>query len=436
MTHSFHRRLRALLISAVALAVWVLVPGTGLDRAAFATLARSFVNPPLFVSGQGTHADPWKLRAFSSKSKLAPPNPPVIVALEDDPKGFFQSSPLAPIDFAVIFTNFHRLGVKKAATAAVLAWETPDPIGLAALEKSLARFDSLVMAAPLSRGAVASSMPAAFRRASIPLATIHGDSSSLPVVNRIPIPGTILGGENALAGFSLLEAEADSGFSSLLARWEDRVIFGFPLLTVLQQLNLPIDRVEVRLGEYLKLSPTGPIIPIDDYGRLTVPLKPIHGDTEISCETLIDGGDDLFPKQAPGPVILRDDRSATELATRIFSQNLSSLITAIASEEELSQVRDYRRLAPVWEIEFLAAFIVILTLICRAASFTRRLSFLLLGGLCLSAQWAALGMASVWLPGLAVFAAIFAALVTSWLVAGKPTCQIRRSSPHDSETGL
>ena len=416
MTSSLHRRLRLLLISAAALAVWIVVPGSGWDRAAFATVASSFVNPPLFVSGQGTRAEPWKLRAFSSKSKLDHRNAPVIVALEDDPEGFFQSSPPAPIDLAVIFSNFHRLGAKKAATAAVLAWESPDPIGLAALEKSLARFDSLVLAAPLSRGAVASSMPPAFRRASIPLAAISGNTSSLPVVNRIPIPGVILGGENAQAGFSVLEAEAVGGFPPLLARWEDRVVFGFPLLTVLQRLNLPTSGVEVRLGEYLKLSADGPILPIDDYGRLAVPLKPICGFAEISAEALIDGGDELFPQQAPDPVILRDDRSAVEPATRIFSQNLSAVIAAIASNEGLAELREYRRLPPVWEIEFLAIFVVVLTMLCKASDFTRRLGFLVVAGVSLSVQWIALGMASVWLPGLAVLAAILTALVASRLI--------------------
>ena len=419
MTPSLHRRLRLLFISAAALVVWMAAPGTGWDRAAFATVARSFVNPPWLVCGQGTRAEPWKLRVLSAKSKLDRSNAPLIVALKDDPEGFFQSSPPAPIDLAVIFGNFHRLGVKKAATAAVLAWESPDPIGLAALEKSLAHFDSLVLAAPLSRGAVASSMPPAFRRASISLTAIQGNTSSLPVVNRIPIPGVILGGENALAGFSVLEAEAGSEFSSLLARWEDRVVFGFPLLTVLQRLNLPTSGVEVRLGEYLKLSSAGPIVPIDEYGRLAMQLQPICGFAEISAEALIDGGDELFPQEAPDPVILRDDRSALEPATRIFSQNLCSVFAAIASNEGLAELREYRRLPPVWEIEFLAIFVVVLTMLCKASIFRRRLGFLVVAGASLSAQWIALGMASVWLPGLAALAATLAALVASWLIREK-----------------
>ena len=420
MTGTFHRRLWVLLVSAAAaFGVWKTAPGTDLDRTAFAAVASGFANPPLFVSGQGTHAAPWTLRVFSSESKTDGRQAPVIVSLGDDLEGFFQSSPPAPVDLAVVFTNFQRLGAKKAATAAVLAWETPDPIGLAALEKSLDRFESLVMAAPLSRGAVASPMPPAFRRASIPLAAIHGESSVLPVVNRVPLPGVILGGETTVAGFSVLESESPARFFPLMARWEDRVVFAFPLLTVLQRLNLPPDGVEVRLGEYLKLGPAGPIVPIDEFGRLAVPLKPISAYAEISAEALIDGGGDLFPKQAPDPVILRDDRSAAEPATRAFSRNLSAIIAAIASDEGLDHAREYPRLARDWEIGILSLVVVLLTVFCGVSVFARHLGALVLAGACLAAQWIALGIASVWLPGMPVLAAILAALVVAKLIAIK-----------------
>jgi Flp pilus assembly protein TadB len=65
-------------------------------------------------------------------------------------------------------------------------------------------------------------------------------------------------------------------------------------------------------------------------------------------------------------------------------------------------------------------------MLCRASDFKRLLGFLLLAGVCLSVQWIALGMASVWLPGLAVLAAILAALVAPWLVrAPKPDREIK-----------
>lgn len=418
MTGSLQRRFWVLLASAAAaFGVWKFVPGTDLDRTAFTTVAAGFVNPPLFVEGQGTHAIPWKLRSFSSETKPDKRQAPVIVSLGDDLEGFFQASPPAPIDLAVVLKNFQRLGAKKAATAAVMAWETADAVELTAFESSLDGFDSLVMAAPLSRGAIASAMPPAFRRASIPLSAIPGDSSGLPVVNRVPVQGVVLKGKNATAGFSVLDSETASGFPPLLARWEDRVVFSFPLLTVLQRLDLPPEGMEIRLGEYLKLGANGPIVPIDEYGRLALPLKPISAYTEIPAQALIDGGDDLFPKQAPDPVILRDDRTAADPGTRAFSRMLSATVAAIASDGGIAPSRSYPRLARDWEFGILGGVAVFLTLFCGLSNFSRNLGAIVLAVGCIGAQWTALGMASVWLPMIPALAAIAATVVVSMMVA-------------------
>jgi hypothetical protein len=420
------RRFCVLLATAAAAAgVWQWVPGTGADRVALETVASGFANPPFFVEGAGTQAAPWRLRAFSSEARPDPRQAPLIVSLGDDVQGFFQSSPPAPIDLAVMLTNFRRLGAKKAATAAVLAWEEADPIAFAALEGVLEKFDSLVMAAPLSRGAVASPLPPAFRRASVPIDALKGDASDLPVVNRIPLPGVLLGGENSAAGFSVLESEEASRFVPMLARWEDRVVFSFSLLTVLQRLDLTPDRLEIRPGEFLKLGSNGPVVPIDRYGRLTLPLRRLDGFAEIPAERLIDGGDGLFPKAAPEPVILRDDRSSAEPATQAFSRNLAAAIATIASEDGLAPSRIYPRLPSKVEACLLAAVVMILTLLAGTAELTRRLGGLVLGGACLAAQWIGVGIASVWLPGLPMLAAI----ATASAVAAMPLRKKAKSAP-------
>lgn len=407
MSRRFQRRLGVLLVSAgVAFGVWKFGPGTAVDRLAFKAISGAVGDPQLLVSGQGSPAVPWALQNKSAEFLPAKSLP--VVSLGDDAAGVFQSSPPAPIDFSVIFANIQRLGVKKASTAAILAWDKPDPIGLVALEKSMARFESLVMAAPLSRGSEPVPMPPAFRRASMPLTAIHGAAAGLPVVNRVPIPGMIFGGEKTLAGFSVLEAEAAAG-APLVARWEDRVVFAFPVLAALQRLNLPVDGLEVRLGESLKLGPKGPIVAIDDFGRLALPVKSATA-AGIPAEALIDGGDDLFPKPLPNSVILRDDRSAADPATREFSRTLAATVAIIGSDGVL---REYPRLAAKWEAVILSGVVLALVALCCAAKFKRHYGVLLLAGICLVAQSAAAAYASLWLPGLPAFAAILAALVTA-----------------------
>ena len=399
-----------LIAAATAIACWHLLPGTALDRAAFTTIARGSANPPFFISGNGSLEDPWKLRTFASRPRANPERVPLIVSLDDDEEGVFQSSPPSPIDLAVILTNFQRLGARNAATAAVLAWDAPDPIGLAALDKALGRFDSLVMAAPLTRGAVAEQMPPPFRKASVPLSQVHGDIAALPLVNRVPLPGVILGKENAQAGFQSLDSEPASRFPPLIARWDDRVVLSFPLLAAMQGLGLPPDGIEIRLGEYLKLSPQGPHVPIDRFGRLAAPLGHVSPFAEIPAAELIDGGDDLFPKQAPEPVILRDDRSGAETATRAFSASLPAVVAAIASDTGLAPARGFVRFTCCRELVLLSLVITALKLVSLLPAFTRHIGLVSLAGFCIAAQILA-AASSMWLPGLAALAAIAAVFV-------------------------
>ena len=417
---------------ATACACWLWLPGTAIDRCAFTTVVRGFANPPFFLTGNGSHDSPWNLRTFASQNLTESSQAPVIVSLGDDPEGFFQSSPPSPIDLAVILTNFQRLGASKAATAVVLAWDSTDPIGLVALDKALGRFDSLVMAAPLSRGAVPEPMPPAFRKASVPLESVHGDLSQLPVVNRVPLAGVILGKDNTAAGFQVIDSEPNTQRVPLLARWEDRVVFAFPVLVVLQRLDLPPAGVEIRLGEYLKLGPDGPTVPVDRYGRMAVPLKSVASYAEIPAESLIDAGNDRFPKQAPPPVVLRDDRSAAEPATRAFSKKLPALIAALASDTGLAPPRDYPRLQTAEEIFLLALVALALAALCGLPAFTRHIGFLAVATACLTAQCLAAGTAHLWLPGLPALAAIAWALVLSRIIALKPAAPVPALSIHNT----
>lgn len=420
MSGSIQRGFCVLLVSAAAgFGVWKSGVGSGLDRIAFGVVAGGFANPPLFVEGQGTHASPWTLRTFSREAKPDRKQAPLIVSLGDDVGGFFQSSPMGPIDFAVVLKNIHRLGAEKVTTTAVLAWETPDAVEYVALEKSLAAFDSLVMTAPLSRGAVATPLPQEFRRASLPFAAVRGDGSVLPVVNRVPLPGVVLGGEKAMAGFSVLESETQSRFLPLMARWEDRLVFSSALLAVLQRLELPLSGMEIRPGEYLRLGPGAPVVPIDRFGRLSVPLRPLPGYAKIPVEEVIDGGADLFPKEAIAPVILLDDRSAAEPATQSLSKSLSAAVAVMSSEGGLAPSHRYPRLPQEWETGILAAAVLVLTLLGGAGDSKRHVGAIALAGGFLAAQWIAFGLASVWLPGIPVLAAIVPAVVVARLIGRK-----------------
>jgi hypothetical protein len=396
--------------AAAAFCARLYLPSTPVDRALFTTVIRSTANPPFIISGDGSRAQPWSLRVLSPYQKADPASAPVVISLGDDPDGIFQSSPPSPVDLAIILKNLRRLGATQAAVSAILAWEKPEPIDLAALDGELANFSRIVTAAPLSRAANTSAIPPTFRRASLALDQIQGDTSVLPTVNRVSLPGVILGGEKALSGFSLIEQEPAES-TPLIARWDDRAVFAFPLLAVLAQYQLPLEGIQIDLGNFIKLSANGPIIPIDAYGRLTTPLGK-SGQKTIAADAVIDRQEPLGPNHL---ILLRDDQSNAETATRDFSRKVAPLIADMASGAGMSTQEIFRRLAEPWEIALLSAVALLLAIFALRPSFPRQIGFALIAALIIIVDFIAASAASIWLPGMAALAAVFTAFLVSRL---------------------
>jgi hypothetical protein len=431
----FHRRFRiALAAGAVSLAAWAWIPGTSLDRAAFNTVCRAFTNPPYFISGGGSHASPWSLRGFTTGKRVDPEKAPVVISLGDDPNNIFQASPQSPLDLAVVLSNFQRHGVKRPAIAAVLAWDNPDVMSLSSLEAKLGSFESITMAAPLARGAVPELIPAPFRRASISSEKVAGDITALPIVNRLSVSGAILGGENCAAGFQSIDSEKPGGPPALLARWEDRVVFAFPLVAAMQYLTIAPDELEVKLGEWVKLGKNGPTVPIDKFGRLTSPMPRVEPRTTIKAEDLIDAAPGILPDSERAMVVLRDDHSAADSATKSFSNLLTPMLSAITFDGGLGDPVAFRRPPASKEWMFLGVNLLLLAWISGRSRFQQTVGFLTISGLVLIAQWLGAGAANCWLPGIAALGGTLAAgLFARFLPVAAPVVSAPEPPPPVAE---
>ena len=412
-----HRPLWVLIAAlAASLACWKKVPGTKTDRSAFEFIAASVINPPWLVSGNGSHDEPWSLQTSLAKSAKKQIVSPSIIAIDDDPDGVFQNFPPSPIDVAVLLNNLHRLGEKNASIAAVFAWDEPDVIGLTALAKTIGRFESVTMAAPLSRGTTSEPMPSAFVRASIPMSAVIGDSSLLPVVNRVAVRGAILGRENTMAGFQSLDSQSEDEIAPLIARWEDRVIFAFPLVVAVQQLGLPIDGIKVHCSSSITLSPQGPILPIDAFGRPISNAPKTSAPMPIPAAKLIDAEADLLERNPRAPLIVLDARSTADPATLRFSEQVPLVVSSIVSDAGTRQAFTCNRLNPSREISFLIVVALILSAIAALTTFSRNVMLLTLAGSAIASQFIFASLATIWLPGLAALASVAAAFIISSII--------------------
>lgn len=429
---SYQRRFWVALLAVLAgYAAWHGLRVTGWERPVFTLVMRGFSNPPLFVTGHGTRESPWALRTEGIVPKIDHAKAPVVVSIGDDPDGVFQTSPPSPTDLAVVLKNLHRLGAKSAAVAAVLAWEEPDSVALKGLEMVLGEFEMVVHAAPLTRGTLRQPMPEAFLRASLPVASLEGDLSTLPIVNRVAVPDVVFAGAGALAGFSTLDAGAGgAGRVPMLARWEeeDRVVLAFPLLAVLARYDLPVGGVRVRVGETLELGPNGPMIPIDRDGCLALPPKPVPSRFDVAAESLVLGKPGIFPKE-PGLIVLRDDQSWASGATKRFSGELASVMASIGSDAGLAPMVPYPRLAPQWEWLLGSLLLAGLVVASGTRGLLRSVGFGLLLAICVGGQWLAAGLAGCWLPGTPLLLGLVVGMVMCRVLDPGPAATPQDQSP-------
>jgi hypothetical protein len=420
MAKLFQRPVRVLLAAGICgFGVW---HGLGtnsalkaIDRTLFQLGAESFANPPFFISGDGSHASPWSLRMLASPGSKSAVPPPTVLGIDDDRDGVFQTSPPSPVDYAVIFRNLHRLGTRHLAHGMVMAWDDPDPIARTALDTRMDQFDSVVTVSPLARGASMEEMPAAFVRASLPIEDVKGDVSRLPIVNRMPVPGTVLGDRRSLAGFSILESESPTEKTApLVARWGSRVVFAFPVVAVLAEQGLAIDGVELSLGSHLKLGPEGPVIPIDESGGISLPwmAKPVS----IPAKFVLDAEEMRHSRH----VLIRDERTSAQAVSGEFPSRVAVLISAIRGESGLSAARQFNRLSGPAEAVLLGLLVVVLTWISSRRLYTLRVGFAVIFGLIVVAQLVALGF-SCWMPGFPMLAVMLGGSVLAWPFARQNT---------------
>lgn len=415
------RLLKLLPPSLTALLAWTLLPGTFLDRALLSISSRALANPPFFTTGGGTHGNPYALRTLRESYKTVPSISPTNITISDDAEKVFQSSPPSPVDFAIILKNLRRLGTDSVAITMPLAWTEPDLISLVALDQQLDAFPAPITSAPLSRNPIPTPLPPAFRRASIPISNIHGKTSALPIVNRIPIPDVILGNKTSLAGFTLLESETLTSYPHLIARWDDRVVFSVLLLAALDHFDKSIDSITIRLGEYISFGNDGPYLPIDAFGRLTTIPPSIFqsNSSSIQAAELIDATDDLLIDDNIKPIIIRNKLSSADESTRTFSESIVPTMAILYDKNGTMLSRIFHRPPLIAELLLIASILSLIHGIGNIPSLSGRLPLTLLTLTICILHFILVPTASTWPPTIPLLIAVLIAI---------PFCPSRKKS--------
>lgn len=349
------------------------------------------------LDGNGSPKSPWTRR------KSVPPpvqTPPRLLNIDDDPEGYFSTSPLAPIDHSVIFAGLHEAGHKVLGVGHLMAWDEPEPLAMDALRKQLDRFDAAVLALPLARGAAPEPVAAPFLRWSVMESDAEGKVSALPQVNRIAVPNAEQGGTKSLAGFSLLENESDPGADKqpLLAQWGDRIVFAFPLAVEIAAEGLTPADVAIHVGKEIRLGPGGPVIAIDEFGRGTV--APGVEAIETPAKRMISEGAEP-PKSKP--LLTRDTKSNLSPADKAWSDQLPGRIQALRAAPRYQPAAILPRPDALLEL-FLVSLLAFAgtAATCLKSLHWRIVAALMIAGLGMECLYLFAARQNAWLPPLAM----------------------------------
>lgn len=385
----------------------------------------------IILDGNGSQKSPWTRR------KSVPPpvqTPPRVLNIDDDPEGYFSTSPLAPIDHSLIFAGLSEAGHKVLGVGHLMAWDDPEPLAMEALRKQLDRFDAAVLALPLARGANPEPVATPFLRWSVPESEVQGKVSALPQVNRIAVPNAEQGGAKSLAGFSLLENESDPGADKqpLLARWDDRIVFAFPLAVEIAAEGLTPADVMIEVGKEIRLGPAGQVIGIDEFGRGTV--VPGVEAIEIPAKRMVSEGPES-PKSKP--LLTRDIRADLSDADKAWSDQLPGRIQALRAAPRYQPAAILPRPDALLELLLVSLLALAGTAATALGSFRWRIvAAVMIAGLGFEFLYLFASRQNAWLPPVAMLCPGFIALGLSfWKIERHPESATAAETPAAAGSG-
>lgn len=237
--------------------------------------------------GEGTASDPFVMEKWQAPARVIAP---FVIGIKESEQTTFDVYPLSASDYAVLLQELHLNAVPRVMLGGNLAWTDADPFAIDALEQISGKFETCITSAAVMRAATDGPVPAAFLRASVPVAGVQGDVLSLPRVSQLAVPQTFLGQEKTWAGFSRIETlEVNPTTTYIVARWGDRLIFSSTFLALLAQEGVTPEELQIRVGHSILFPRSGKRIALDAYGRamldpVTLPAVDLRAELLIRPE--------------------------------------------------------------------------------------------------------------------------------------------------------
>ncbi len=214
------------------------------------------------------------LRAASGE-KLTPPSV-TLLRIDDSETGFWGWPP-NPLDYAQLLHRIKSHNPKVVAVEPALHWQGADKGLLDALRTACLKYGKgqILLSSILQFNEASPEPEEATLSLLWPLPPITGDIKNIPAFTSIiSLPNQRLTSLGFPAGFTSIDLGEGTGPEEglnvpLLARINQTVVPSFVLLTIMLELGVTADEVEIQLGETINVG-NKTTIPIDASGALSI----------------------------------------------------------------------------------------------------------------------------------------------------------------------
>ncbi len=215
------------------------------------------------------------LRATSGE-KLNPPSV-TLLRIDDSETGFWGWPP-NPLDYAQLLHRLKFYNPKVVAIEPTLHWQGADKGLLDALRTACLKYGKgQILLSSILQFNEASQRPEEATLSLLwPLSSVAGDPKNIPAFTSIiSLPNQRLTSLGFPAAFTSIDLGEDTGPDEglsvpLLARIDQTIVPSFVLLTIMLELGVTADEVEIQLGKTINVG-NKTTIPIDPSGALAIP---------------------------------------------------------------------------------------------------------------------------------------------------------------------
>lgn len=274
------------------------------------------------------------------------------VVISPDSAEIFSAYPPEPIHLAIVIHELTAHRSPHLAIAYPLSWENVDPLSLSAFEDALHTLDRSTIGAPLTLAATPTSLPPALLASSLP--SPADTPPFLSKVNALALPDHHLGTSQTLVGFTSVTGSEALQDLPAIALWGDRILLSYPLLVILQSLELGIE--DLSLAESRLLLGDQAVIQLDDFGRA---VPPENTPSAVTATPLTTAADLVAPVD-DSPTL--PPRISTVSLSAIDSGARSAVDSLLAATAFASEPRIISRASPAVVLSFLAALAILLAL--------------------------------------------------------------------------